>query len=77
MLLRLMTIISLFNFILLLISGTAIETALYRSLLVFLALFTIVYLAVVVMNMVRDQSDRSESTRSQMKDLGAQSSSEK
>lgn len=69
-----MTIISLFNFILLLISGTAIETALYRSLLVFLALFTIVYLAVVVMNMVRD---RSTSTRSQMKDLETQSGSEK
>lgn len=54
MLLRLITVIALFLFMLLLISGTPIDVALYRSLLVFLVLFAVVYVSIFLLNVVKD-----------------------
>ncbi|MEX1063600.1 MAG: hypothetical protein WEC12_08345 [Balneolaceae bacterium] len=56
MLIRLITVISLFTFMLLMISGTAVETALFRSILVFLVLFTVIYLTIFFLNIIRDNS---------------------
>lgn len=53
MLLRLITAISLIQFILLMVSGAAINTALYRSLLVFMILFVVVYLSVFFLNIIQ------------------------
>ncbi|MBO6537124.1 MAG: hypothetical protein JJ966_12950 [Balneolaceae bacterium] len=54
MLLRLILVISLLLFMLLLISGVQIDVALYRSLLVFMGLFTVMYLSIFLLNVVRD-----------------------
>lgn len=54
MLFRLITVISLILFMLLLISGVQLDVALYRSLLVFLALFAVMYLSIFLLNVVRE-----------------------
>lgn len=53
MLVRLITIISLILFMLLMISGLNVDVALYRSLLVFMILFTVLYLSLFVLNVIR------------------------
>lgn len=57
MLLRLITVISLFKFMLLLIAGTNPEVALYRSVLVFLILFTVVYLTMFFLNIIQQDTN--------------------
>lgn len=57
MLIRLITVISLILFMLLMISGVNIDVALYRSLLVFMALFTVVYLSMFLLNVIRDNGN--------------------
>ncbi|TVQ66290.1 MAG: hypothetical protein EA360_06620 [Balneolaceae bacterium] len=54
MLLRLITIISLINFLLLMIAGMSTETALYRSVLIFMVLFGVVYLTIFFLNVIRE-----------------------
>lgn len=54
MLIRLITVISLIQFILLMISGVSVNVALYRSILVFMILFTVVYLAVFFLNIIQN-----------------------
>lgn len=54
MLLRLVTVISLIVFVLLMISGVSTNIALYRSLIVFLILFSIVYLSIFLLNIVQE-----------------------
>lgn len=65
MLLRLITVISLIQFILLMISGTDINVALYRSILVFMVLFTVVYLAIFCLNIIQENSNSPESGMAQ------------
>lgn len=54
MLLRLVSVISLIQFLLLMVSGESINIALYRSLLVFLILFSLVYLSIFLLNIIQD-----------------------
>ena len=54
MLIRLITVISLILFMLLMISGINIEVALYRSMLAFMVLFSIVYISIFLLNVLRD-----------------------
>ncbi len=56
MLLRLILVISLLLFMLLLISGVQMDVALYRSLLVFMGLFSVMYLSIFLLNVVRDSN---------------------
>lgn len=60
MLLRLITVISLILFMLLLISGTQIDVALYRSILVFMVLFSVVYVSIFLLNVVKDNHGNHE-----------------
>lgn len=62
MLLRLVAVISLIQFLLLMISGENINIALYRSLLVFLILFSIVYLSIFLLNIIQDNKEASNNT---------------
>lgn len=62
MLLRLITVISLIQFMLLMVSGVSINTALYRSLLVFLILFSLVYLSMFLLNIIQDNAISTNST---------------
>lgn len=62
MLLRLITIISLIKFMLLLISGTSMEIALYRSMIVFLILFTVLYLTIYLLNVIRENDSSAKSS---------------
>ena len=57
MLLRLITVITLIIFLLLMISGVNIDEALYRSILVFMILFGVVYLAIFLLNILKDNND--------------------
>lgn len=66
MLLRLITVISLINFLLLMVSGMDIGTAVHRSLIVFMLLFTVVYLTIFFINIIKDNSDNSKSTVAEM-----------
>lgn len=59
MLIRLIGVISLINFILLMISGSALNMAIYKSLLIFLILFSVVYLTIFFLNVIR-QENKSE-----------------
>jgi len=59
MLLRLILVISLLLFMLLLISGVQIDVALYRSMLVFMGLFSVMYLSIFLLNVVRDNKNNS------------------
>ncbi len=54
MLLRLITVISLIKFLILMISGMNIDVALYRSLIVFMILFTVAYFTIFFLNVVRE-----------------------
>lgn len=62
MLIRLITVISLFKFMLLLISGTNPEVALYRSILVFMILFAVIYLGIFFLNIIRSGQGSEGST---------------
>lgn len=62
MLLRLISVISLFKFMLLLISGTAPAVALYRSIIVFMILFTVIYLGIFFLNIIRENPNSDSST---------------
>lgn len=53
MLLRLTLIISLINFILLLLNGSAIDRALHRSLLIFMILFAVIHLGFLLFNLIQ------------------------
>lgn len=53
MLIRLISVISLILFMLLMLSGTQVDIALYRSLLVFLILFAILYITIFLLNVVK------------------------
>lgn len=53
MLLRLISVISLIQFMLLMISGESISFSLYRGILVFMILFTVIYLAIFFLNVIR------------------------
>jgi len=57
MLLKIITVISLFIFLLLMISGTQTEVALYRSIISFMILFSGVYLTIFFLNVIKDDSD--------------------
>jgi len=72
MLLRLITIISLFIFMLLMIAGTHLQVALYRSVLVFATLFTVIYLAIFFLNIIRDSSDSDTSAIPKINRSGGQ-----
>ena len=60
MLIRLISVISLFQFMLLLLSGTETSVALYRSILVFTILFAVVYLGIFFLNIIRGSSAQSQ-----------------
>lgn len=72
MLLRLITIISLFTFMLLMIAGTHLQVALYRSVLVFAVLFSVIYLAIFFLNIIRDTSDSDTSAVPEINRSGQQ-----
>lgn len=57
MLLRIITVISLFIFLLLMISGAQTEVALYRGIISFMVLFSGVYLTIFFLNIIKDNSD--------------------
>ena len=57
MLLRIITVISLFIFLLLMISGSQIEVALYRGIISFMILFSGVYLTIFLLNVIKDDND--------------------
>ncbi|MDI6402545.1 hypothetical protein QLX67_11110 [Balneolaceae bacterium ANBcel3] len=63
MLLRLITAISLLVFALLMMSGSKIDLALYRSLIVFLILFAGVYLTMFFINILQ-QTPRTKASSS-------------
>ena len=56
MLLRIIAVISLIQFLLLMVSGKSINMAMYRSLLVFLILFSLVYISMFLLNIVQEKS---------------------
>jgi hypothetical protein len=60
MLLQLILVISLLLFMLLMISGVHIDIALYRSLLVFIGLFSVIYISIFLLNIVRDNKNATE-----------------
>lgn len=60
MLMRLITVITLIIFLLLMISGVNIDVALYRSILVFMVLFGVVYLAIFLLNVIKDNKDNDQ-----------------
>lgn len=60
MLLQLISVISLLLFMLLMISGVHIDVALYRSLLVFIGLFSVIYISIFLLNIVRDNKNAGE-----------------
>jgi hypothetical protein len=64
MLIRLITVISLFQFMLLLLSGTDTSVALYRSILVFTILFAVVYLGIFFLNVIRGSSAETQTATS-------------
>lgn len=66
MLLRLISVISLINFLLLMVSGMDIGTAIHRSLIVFMLLFTVIYLTIFFINIIKGNSDNSESAVHEM-----------
>jgi hypothetical protein len=57
MLLRVITVISLTKFMLLMISGMNTDVALYRSLIVFMVLFAVVYLTIFFLNIIRENPE--------------------
>lgn len=57
MLIRLISVISLTNFMLLMISGVSAQTAIYRSVLIFLILFAVVYLTIFFLNVIKENPE--------------------
>lgn len=57
MLIRLISVISLTNFMLLMISGVSTQTAIYRSVLIFLVLFAVVYLTIFFLNVIKENPE--------------------
>lgn len=57
MLLRIIAVISLIQFLLLMVSGKSINIAMYRSLLVFLILFSLVYISMFLLNIVQENTN--------------------
>ena len=57
MLLRIIAVISLIQFLLLMVSGESMNIALYRSLLVFLILFSLVYISMFLLNIVQENTN--------------------
>lgn len=57
MLLRIIAVISLIQFLLLMVSGESINFALYRSLLVFLILFSLVYISMFLLNIIQENNN--------------------
>jgi len=72
MLLRLISVISLIQFLLLLVSGVNINIALYRSLIVFLILFSVVYISMFLFNIIKDNTQTSESTATESQETKSQ-----
>lgn len=62
MLMRLVTAISLILFMLLLISGSPIDVALYRSMIVFMALFSVIYLSLFFLNVIKGKAENETSS---------------
>lgn len=60
MLIRLISVISLFQFMLLLLSGADTSEALYRSILVFTILFAVVYLGIFFLNIIRGTAPQAQ-----------------
>lgn len=58
MLLRIIAVISLIQFLLLIVSGLSINLSLYRSLLVFLILFSLVYISMFLLNIIQENSNK-------------------
>lgn len=57
MLLRIIAVISLIQFLLLMVLGKSINIALYRGLLVFLILFSLIYLSMFLLNIVQENTN--------------------
>jgi hypothetical protein len=57
MLLRIIAVISLIQFLLLMVSGKSINIALYRGLLVFLILFSLVYISMFLLNIIQENTN--------------------
>ncbi|MTI86469.1 MAG: hypothetical protein FH748_00720 [Balneolaceae bacterium] len=72
MLLRLITVISLILFMLLMISGVNIDVALYRSMLAFMVLFAVVYLAIFMLNVLRQDNKPKHATASHSRNSKAE-----
>lgn len=66
MLIRLISVISLTNFMLLMIAGMSVQTAIYRSVLIFLVLFAIVYLTIFFLNVIKENPEDKNSVVSGM-----------
>lgn len=64
MLIRIISVISLIQFLLLMVSGSSLNTALYRSLMVFLVLFSVVYIATFFMNIIHKKNETATDSRS-------------
>lgn len=62
MLIRLISVISLTNFMLLMISGVSAQTAIYRSVLIFLVLFAVVYLTIFFLNVIKENPEEKNAT---------------
>ncbi len=62
MLLTLISIVTLITFMLLLLSGFTIEIALYRSILLFMLLFAVLYFSIFMANLIK-QNRGSDSFR--------------
>lgn len=71
MLFRLITSISLLIFALLMMSGTQVDQALYRSLMVFLILFAGFYLTIFFINVIQESTTASTASSSQGADKGS------
>ncbi|SMO95654.1 hypothetical protein [Gracilimonas mengyeensis] len=54
MLIRLISVISLILFMLLMLSGANIDIALYRSMIVFMSLFAVIYITIFLLNVVKE-----------------------
>ena len=76
MLIRLISVISLFQFMLLLLSGTDTSVALYRSILVFTILFTVVYMGIFFLNVIRGNTEVDPGTVEEMKNKSSNNKSE-
>ncbi|WP_265764024.1 hypothetical protein [Fodinibius salsisoli] len=57
MLLRIIAVISLIQFLLLMVSGKSMNIALYRGLVVFLILFSLIYISIFLLNIVQNNTN--------------------